>query len=735
MLKKICFTLFALIAIVLGASTWIEKFQGTSFVHENIYGTWWFYILWAILTVTAFFYMKQVKLHKKLSTYMVHISFILILLGAITTALTSVRGIVYLPYDEAINSFTSEKRTEHNLPFSITLTDFKVEYYSGTNAPANYLSYITFIDNQSQKTSTVVSMNNIANFQGYRFYQSEYDQGGSWLSVNRDVLGIPITYSGYFLLALSLLWMLLDPRGGLRKLLRSPLIRASAISLLFCVTSISAQAASKELPTSLEHRHCEALNKLQVVYNDRVMPITTIARDFSLKLLGDDDYRGLSYEQFFWSWLLFPTEWEDESFFEVPQSKKQEFLNLKPLSSYSDFFTQKEVYKLNHYIRNTDQKSQPALYKELTRLNEKVQLVAMLRSGAMVKLFPYKNTEGKIQWYSPSDLLPEEMEADQKLFIQNSFNFLLSAYASGNFEEFENIASKILSYQKKFGENSLLTQSKADAEQLYYSLPITTILYRLCLMIGILSIIIIVLAKKKNRLADIIKSILHYNLIFSLACIIFHISLKWYITDRLPLSNGYDTMVFLGFCIASITLLLRKSFVLFTAMGTILVGFTMLVATIGGLNPQITPLIPVLNSPFLTTHVCFIMLSYALFAFTFINGILALTAAQKDRVLLDRLTVFSRIFLHFGLAFLAVGIFIGAIWANVSWGRYWAWDPKEVWALITMIVYSFPLHNKSLRLFNKPVFFHSYLIISVTVVLMTYFGVNLILGGMHSYVN
>lgn len=736
-MKYITFILFAVMIITLAVATIVEKFFGTQFVHSAIYGASWFYIFWGVLTIVALLYMHRSKLQKKLSTYLLHISFVLILLGAITTALSSTRGAFYLPVGVERNDFTDENGSVTQFPFNIKLNSFDVQYYAGTNAPADYVSHIIITEDDGSESELLVSMNSIGRYKGYRFYQSDYDKEGSWLTVNRDIYGIPITYTAYILLALSLIFLLLDSKGAFRQLLRSPFLRNSSVIItLFCSLLIPStiSAANGDIPKTITAEYAKSLDQLQVVYNNRVMPVSTLSRNFTMKISGDSKYRNLSSSQFFWSWLFFPTEWEKVPMFEVPQSDKSRFLKLNEVAAYRDFFTEKGVYKLNHYMRNTDPQTQPALYKELVKLNEKVQLVAMLRSGAMVKLFPY-SYDNNIVWYSPSDTLPEDMDRGQSLFIKNSFQMLLSAYDAHDDDLFADLVSKFVAYQNKYGGESLILPSKFRAEQLYYRFHVTTILYRSTLTIGILVLLLLMLAKNNKRLQRLAFRLLVVNIVHAICFLMFHIGLKWYITGKLPLMNGYDTMVFLGFSIAIITFIIRKSYPLFTALSSMLVGFTMLVATIGGLNPQITPLVPVLNSPFLTTHVCCIMLAYALFAFTFINGVLALTVGRNNLELSNRLTVYSKLFLFVGIAFIAIGIFIGAVWANVSWGRYWAWDPKEVWALITMMVYCLPLHNRSLKFFNNTTFFHAYLVCAIVVVLMTYFGVNLVLGGMHSYVN
>ncbi|MFR9527917.1 MAG: cytochrome c biogenesis protein CcsA [Rikenellaceae bacterium] len=731
MIKKLAFYLYSLITVTLASATVVEKIEGTDFVHQAIYGAWWFWTLWGAMTLFAIVHIVRSKLYRSASTFMLHCSFILMLLGAITTALTAESGAIYLEQGATKSSYTGEDNQDIKLPFAITLTHFEVEYYTGTRAAADYTSNLTIETQEDEKIETTASMNKIATYKGYRFYQSQYDAWGSQLSVSRDIYGIPITYAGYLLMALSFLWILLSPAGAFRRLLRSPLLRKGAMVLIF--SCVGSQLHANEQPRTLSEEQVELLKKIQVVHNERVMPLTTLAHDFTLKEVGDTKYKGGSSEQFFWGWTLFPSEWESEKIFEVPQSEKSDFLELDATSAYKDFFTYKKVYKLNHYIRNTDKKTQAARYKALMQLNEKIQLVAAVRSGALLKIFPYRDTEGHITWYSPVDELPEEMDEGQALFIRNSVDMLLSASVSPDPSDFEFIASKIVGYQQKYGEGSLLSERKVRAEQWYYALSITKILYRFNLLLGMLGIVALILYSKKPKVERFIVRTLKCSMIHAVCLLALYIALKWHITGRAPLVNGFDTMIFLGWCTAAFTLYISRNSSLFTAMGTLLVGFTMLVATIGGMNPQITPLMPVLNSPYLTTHVCFIMLSYTLLAFTFINGILALTVGRKDNEMIERLTLFSRIFLMLGLAFLSVGIFIGAVWANVSWGRYWAWDPKEVWALITMMLYALPLHSRSIKLFRDPKRFHLFLVIAFLAVLMTYFGVNYILGGMHSY--
>ena len=229
---------------------------------------------------------------------------------------------------------------------------------------------------------------------------------------------------------------------------------------------------------------------------------------------------------------------------------------------------------------------------------------------------------------------------------------------------------------------------------------------------------------------------IHFSL-FTLLLFLFHLfgyCLRWYVSGRIPLGNGYETMIFMALVILFITLLLHRRFTFILPFGLMLAGFTLLVSHLSQMNPQITHLMPVLTSPLLTSHVSIIMMAYALLAFMVLNGIYALILMAFGRSAdVETLTLLSRVMLYPAVFFLAAGIFLGALWANISWGRYWSWDPKEVWALITLIIYAVPFHQQSIPQLRNPKVFHAYLVVAFLAVLMTYFGVNYFLGGMHSY--
>ena len=291
-----------------------------------------------------------------------------------------------------------------------------------------------------------------------------------------------------------------------------------------------------------------------------------------------------------------------------------------------------------------------------------------------------------------------------------------------------------------------VSDTKIQAELLYNRIPFSKLLFMFNLTVGMLAFFRllyrglrrssalsdssgrIVALSFSSRLAD---TFFPFSLYAAFLFQLFGYGLRWYIGGRIPLGNGYETMQFMALCALFLACLFRRRFPFMVPFGFLLSGFALLVSYLGQMNPQITPLMPVLVSPWLSTHVSLIMMSYALFAFMMLNGILALCLRRSARMLM----LLSRLLLYPAVFFLGAGIFLGAVWANASWGRYWAWDPKEVWALITFMVYGAAFHARSLRIFRSPLFFHIYMIVAFLTVLMTYFGVNYILGGMHSYAN
>ncbi|SDF02976.1 cytochrome c-type biogenesis protein CcsB [Bacteroidales bacterium KHT7] len=671
MIKKAIVFLYSVIVVVLAVATFVENSYGTRFVTENVYHTAWFCALWAALAVLSVVLFVVRGLWRRVPVALLHASFIVILIGALTTFLTSNKGMLHIRKEMPVDSYIIPDRgSMMRLPFKMELDSFVVECYQGTEAPSDYISYVSVGDENVR-----ISMNNIFAKDGYRFYQSSYDEDmqGSWLSVNYDPWGTGITYAGYLLLGLSMILVLLSKNCGFRKLLKNPALKRGFLSLMLMLVVANASAFA---PRTVKRVQADEMARRQVVYNDRVVPFNTLALDFVQKITGKSSFKGLSAEQIVVSTMLYPEDWSKVKMIYVKDAALRKELGAEDkYLCMQDLFVGRE-YKLNAlYGKITDKHSKS--FKQLQELDEKVALILMLNNGTLVKPLP------------------------------------------------------------KDGSVAPLSDSKIDAELFYNRVPFTKILFMLNLTMGFLAFFYLLYCglkkKQKMRFATVAFSVILF------ASTAFHLLgyvLRWYIGGRIPLSNGFETMQFVALCVLLISCALYRRFFFVLPFGFLLSGFTLLVSYLGQMNPQITPLMPVLVSPWLSSHVSMIMMSYALFAFMMFNAILALCmmrGGNEEQV--EQLTVLSKVMMYPACFFLGIGIFLGAVWANVSWGRYWAWDPKEVWALITFMVYSVGFHSDSIKILRNPKFFHWYMLLAFLTILMTYFGVNYVLGGMHSYAN
>lgn len=682
-LKRLLIAVYICLVCLLAIATFLEQACGTDFVEKYIYHTFWFCCLWGILAALAVMALIRRQLWKHLPTLLLHGSFLVILAGAMLTFVGSRKGYVHLTVGNKVGSFVEQESGRRiDLPFTLLLDSFRVEHYPGTEAPADYVSHIRILrsgqDTDSASCSRSVSMNRILSEQGFRFYQSSFDEDkrGSWLTVNYDPWSIGATYAGYVLLGISMIGLLFSHGGEFRRLMNHPLLRKGGVFCLLLLAG-SMQVQGRTLP-ALSIRQADSLAYEQVIYHDRVVPFNTLARDFVVKLTGRPSYAGLTPEQIIGGWLLRPDVWQYEPMIYIKNRELCRLLNLKtPYASVADLFDGQR-YRLQDFWQGrqeTGRKMSP-LEKAIVETDEKVGLILMLQKGTLIRPLP------------------------------------------------------------KDGSVKPLPLSKIRAELIYNRIPFSKCLFMFNLTVGLLAFFHLVYCglRHSSERSGLLRRINRFLVVALYAAFLFQLfgyGLRWYVGGRIPLSNGYETMQFMALCTLVLACLFRRRFPFTVPFGFLLSGFALLVAHLGQMNPQITPLMPVLVSPWLSMHVSLIMMSYALFAFIMLNGILALCIRRHERMLM----LLSRLLLYPANFFLGAGIFMGAVWANVSWGRYWAWDPKEVWALITFLVYGMAFHSKSLSAFRRPLFFHIYMIAAFLTVLMTYFGVNYVLGGMHSYAN
>ena len=706
--------LIALIA-AMAAGTVVEMRHGNDYALSHVYGSWWFVALWALLALGIIVMMVARKSWKRPVVCVLHSSILMILLGALLTMTTGQHGEMTLKPSVVTNQFTVEKhgnsRTE-TLPFSLTLDRFDIETYPGTHTPMDFVSYLQIRDGGTT-TSAKISMNNILKYRHYRFYQSDYDEeGNSVLSVAHDPWGVGVTYAGYLLLLVALIGMFFERNGQFRTLLRKASAPAAVLLALFLTVGAALPASAANKPRTLSKESADKMGQMYVMYKGRVCPLQTLAKDFTTKLYGNAHYRGYTSEQVFSGWLFYTNDWQNEP-----------------------------IPKIERDLKRGKQRE----------AEEKKQIINMLLNSQLLKIYPHADSAQQVTWYSQNDQLPLEIPDDEYLFIRKQMSLCKEYVVLGDFAALNELFEKTKIYQEKYSLGQVQPQAQYRAERLYNRLSVGRWLAIVTITLGLICFAAVLVCLGKGRkLYQPVRTVAVVWM--SLLCVFLTLVfiLRWIAGGHVPMAGSFDSMNLLALSICVITLIITKvetlratslqntgnKYEMALPAGLLMTGIVLLVQMMGGSNPPITHLMPVLSSPLLSLHVTVIMIAYALLFFIMLNGISAVivrVTQPTNTQYLERLRNISMIMLYPAVALLTAGIFIGAVWANISWGNYWSWDPKEVWALITLLVYIAPLHSTLWKSFRKPLFFHLYCILAFLSVLITYFGVNMLLGGMHSY--
>ena len=711
-LKPIAFSLMGVIILLLMVATVCEKAISTEFAVRYFYTAPWTIALWAMAVLFGGWYLFTVKMYRQVITCLLHFSFVIILGGALITHLFGENGEVHLRMDEApVQVLESD--------IYASLQQFHLEYYPGTRAPMDFVSDIILSDGK-QTVSGQVAMNHIFTFKHYRFYQSRFDDDGlgTTLSVSHDPWGIDVTYCGYGLLLFAIMAFFFQKRTHFKELLR----KLSLFILLALPLSVSATPKTIQRPVAASY------GNLLVYYNDRVCPLSTVANDFCTKLYGKPSYHDLTAEQVLLGWLYYYDAWSTEPMIKIKGDDVKQCLGAKGKYVALRDYIGNGAYKLDPLLKKRD--------KNALAADEKFQLISMACMGTLYQFSPLPMAESRDEihlYLAINDI--SRLLAEGRNVAANDSLIALRQW-------------QLLTLQTTDYQAGIQIARKARAEQILNHLPYTRPLAMGLASIGIILFIVTITLLSRGCTMP---QWLFYILVTLMSCVslflAFVLGLRWLVGGHIPLSNGFETMQFLAWITTLFTVILtlitaRDTFrkhngtttgpltsLMLLTFGFLLSGMTLMVSMMSSANPQITNLMPVLQSPLLTIHVAIIMIAYCLLAFITLNGITALIY----RPAAQRIMIFSQILLYPAVFCLAIGIFIGAVWANISWGRYWGWDPKEVWALITMLIYAAPLHTQSLSFLRKPLTFHIYMVLAFLSVLFTYFGVNFILGGLHSY--
>lgn len=702
-----------------------------------------------------------------------HLSLALILAGALVTSFSARKGMLHVREGESVETFETNDGKILELPFSVELEGFEVLYHSGTDAASDYSSRLRFTRNGSVLREGEVRMNRILSCKGYRFYQTDYDsdEAGVTFTVSHDPVGIAVIYTGYALLLLGLLaFFFTDKR--FKKFFGNALRYSSVIAILLCLEATASatgnsvgglpqtenasvkgnqvkrgSASPKVLPKNI----AAEFGRLYVLYHGRICPLQTLASDFSAKLYGTSGVKGLTDEQVLTGWMFYGASWRN-----IPMHNRK--------------------------------KAVDAMDKEAT--------VKALYSGDLLKIYPLRDSTGRLGWYSQSDRLPDGIADEEWLFVRKSMDYIFELVVNREYSKLSDSLGKLRRFQEsKMGE-SLPPAYRIKAEMAYNALPPLFPIAGTFLILGLVMLAVAMrrmvrdenngaissfvdkervtseesrkgptnlvddgrTVTKRWRLSGIFKIVgVAASFVFFLALTIV-LGLLWVASGHIPFSNGAETMLTIAWTAMLASVLSFRKFPIMLPFGIIVASLASLVSAMGNANPAVTQLMPVLSSPLLSIHVSLMMLSYTVLAIIMVNGICGLVASLRHTSVSEPIegTVFdyrspaprqaqgassasakmarmSEALMYPALFFLGSGIIAGSIWANVSWGCYWNWDPKETWALITFLIASLGVHRTRLPFLRTPRAYHIYTLILSASVLFTYFGVNYLLGGMHSY--
>ncbi|MDE7160070.1 MAG: cytochrome c biogenesis protein CcsA [Muribaculaceae bacterium] len=630
-------------------------------------------------------------------TIILHIALAVILAGAIVTHFFGIQGTLTLTEGSAAtNRFDKTSGPgEGTLPFGVALDRVEVDYYPATSTPMNFRSVLLIAGK-----SVEVSMNHVGEVEGWRFYQSGMGATTTTLSVSHDPWGIAVTYTGYALLAIGMTGFFFQRNTPWRVLLRKAR-RQGVFAFILCVAAagwpLDLHAATGDAGLKVMQRPLAAnMGKVLVYWNDRVCPMQTMARDVTAMLYSGESYAGYTPEQVLSGWLFYFDEWKRDYFASHPE------LELIP-----------EV---------------PASKADRKNL-ERLGLVEWLGTGEAFRIYPYRSASGNMEWLSLTGRRPSNMSLEQWQFMQTTMPAIKELLMKGRNVMADKCLTRLVEGQRHYASDAgLPSEARVTAERIYnvYMRPALAGIVSL-----VLGVIIIILSLSDNSGGK--------KLRFAMSCLMYALTgyilasmgVLWWIGGHVPVSNGPETMMFMGLSSLAGACLSRSGIM----RGGLLAvaGMALLVAAMGGRTPRIGAMAPVLASPLLSLHVMVVMVSYSLFLLMAILSVIGLSTRSAG--LKEHLCVLNRLLLTPAVCLLGLGIFTGAVWANQSWGRYWGWDPKEACALVMWLVYALPVHwgSRRLILFRRPKVLHTYLLLAVLTVIFTYFGANYFLGGLHSY--
>jgi cytochrome c-type biogenesis protein CcsB len=642
------------------------------------------------------------------------------------------------------------------LPFKIKLNDFELERYAGSMSPSSYSSKVTLIDEkESVNMPFHIYMNHILDYKSHRFFQSSYDldEKGTILSINNDPGKLP-TYLGYLLLTIGFILNILNPKSRFRKLasaVQKDTIMRNSIIFLSIIFTLNTPLHSQ----SINKNHASKFGDLLIQTQDgRIKSLDTFSNEVLLKLAKKSSLQDQDSNQIMLGMITDPRSWQEKKMILIKHSKISNILGLgkksKTYASFSDFFdySKKTPYKLTKYIEESTHKSpiqRNEFDRQVIKTDERLNIAYMIYTGDLMNIVP-KPKDINNKWYAVKDAIssfePTDSKMIRNLFI-NYFSEIDNAKKSNNWTKADEALTYIKKFQRAIGKDIIPDQSKIDAEKFFKRISLFNKLILVYLFAGVvlLGIIMTKMLKPNANITKISKIVL---IVITFAFILHTLGLaaRWYIGGHAPWSNAYEAMLYVAWSMALAGLVFARYSLIAPALTGIITGITLGATFLTEMDPQITNLVPVLKSYWLNIHVSVITASYGFLGLSMILGFFTLILfifknekrSDLNRSIIEA-TRINEMTAILGISMLTVGNFLGGVWANESWGRYWGWDPKETWAWISILAYVIVLHIRFIPAIKKN-YDYWYSVASTTaygVIIMTFVGVNYYLSGMHSY--
>lgn len=673
----------------------------------------------------------------------------------------------------------------HELPFAMKLNDFIAEKYPGTEKGyASFMSKVTVEDERPFDYD--IFMNHVLDHKGYRFFQSGFDpdEKGTNLSVNHDFWGTWITYIGYFLLYIGLMGIMFfgktrfkDLANSLDKLKDKKKKTLASLAVLVVLSfSSNAQEIHTEddghghatVPTKVQidsllttsmiaKEHADKFGKL-VIQDEggRMKPINTFSSELLRKLSLKDTYLGYNSDQILLSMMMNPAVWYNTEFIALDKKGQNDsirsIIGVPQGQRYvkaTDFFNEKGEYKLEPFLREATATTNPNKFQQdFKDANIRLSLLNQALGQDIVKIFPLLNDENN-KWISAIEYRGGQYPIRDSLyanFVKNAMPYYLmtlgKSQQTGDYSEADKLLAAFEQNQLNHGKEVLPSKKKIETEVIYNRLNIFNRLYTYYALVGVLMFFTLIFQIFKDR--SIWRVAVYFFKGTIILLFLWHTAglvLRWYISGHAPWSDAYESILYVSWATMAMGFAFGRKSDMTIAASAFVTSMLLWIAHQSWVDPSIGNLVPVLDSYWLMIHVAVIVGSYGPLTVGMILGlvclILIMLTTKKNRSRMEinirELTIINELALTVGLIMLTIGNFLGGQWANESWGRYWGWDPKETWALISIMIYAFVIHTRLVPGLRGKWTFNFMSVVAFGSIMMTYFGVNFYLVGLHSY--